>query len=153
MPHAKITCFVDTNILVYALDPKEPKRRRQAADLLRATITNRMLVLSPQSLNECHRVIIADRRRLMQREEARHFVAALSPFCAAPAGFEVTREAWRIQEAAGLGWWDCLLLASALLSGCKVFFSEDMQHAQHIGDLRLLSPFNLDLQILLNPSA
>jgi predicted nucleic acid-binding protein len=38
------------------------------------------------------------------------------------------------------------------LSGCTVFFSEDMQHARRIAGLRTLSPFNLDLQNLLNPS-
>ena len=34
MPSAKTNCFVDTNLLVYTVDPEEPEKRALAADLL-----------------------------------------------------------------------------------------------------------------------
>ena len=140
MPSEKTNCFVDTDVLVYAIDPEEPEKRAIAADLLRAIIRNRTLVLSAQSLNECYRVITT-RRQLMPNEEARGFIASLSPFCTAPEGFAVTRRAWDVQDATGYAWWDCLLLASALRADCGVFMSEDLQHRRHLDDLTIMNPF------------
>jgi predicted nucleic acid-binding protein len=145
MPSAKRSCFVDTNILVYAVDPEEPEKRPLAADLLRRMIRSHTLVLSVQSLNECYRVI-TNRRRLMARDQARRFVAALSPCCTAPAGYAVTRQAWRIQDSTGFAWWDCLLLGSASLAGCRVFFSEDLRHGLTLDDLTIMNPFRLDTE-------
>jgi predicted nucleic acid-binding protein len=138
-----MSCFVDTNTLVYTLDAAEPRKRQLAADLLRRTIGNRTLVLSAQSLNECYRVI-TDRRRMMPREDARRFVGALMPFCTAPYSREVTSLAWRIQDAAGFSWWDCVLVGSAVLAGCAVFLSEDMGHGRTLRGLTIMSPFDLE---------
>jgi predicted nucleic acid-binding protein len=111
-----------------------------AADLLRRTIGNRTLVLSAQSLNECYRVI-TDRRRMMPRADARRFVGAFIPFCSAPYNSEVTSLAWRVQDAAGLSWWDCVLVGSAVLAGCRVLLSEDMEHGRSLNGLTILNPF------------
>ena len=143
MPNAKKNYFVDTNILVYAVDPAEKERQPLVSDLLRRMVRDQTLVLSVQSLNECYRVL-TDRRRIMPREEARQFVAALAPSCTAPFGYDVTREAWRLQDAVGYSFWDCMLLGSALLAGCGIFVSEDMQHGQELDDLTILSPFQPD---------
>ena len=143
MPNAKTTYFVDSNILVYAVDPAEKSKRPLVSDLLRRMVHDQTLVLSAQSLNECYRVL-TDRRRIMPREDAREFVAALAPSCTAPFGFDVTREAWRLQDAVGYSFWDCMLLGSALLAGCSVFVSEDMQHGRKLDRMTILSPFEPD---------
>jgi predicted nucleic acid-binding protein len=143
MPNEKINCFVDTNVLIYTVDPSAPEKRRRAVEWLTRMIRSHTLVLSPQSLNECYRAV-TDRRGLMPRADARRFIGALAPFCTAPAGFMVSREAWRIQDAFALAWWDCLLLASASLAHCQIFLSEDMQHEQRVDGLTILDPFKLD---------
>lgn len=100
-----------------------------------------MLVLSPQSLNETYRVL-TERRRL-DRRDVRDFIEVLVPFCTAPCGTDVLRKAWRVQDSGGFGWWDCLLLGSALAAGCDVFLSEDMQHERTIEGMTILNPFRL----------
>jgi predicted nucleic acid-binding protein len=142
MPSAKTNCFVDTNLLVYTLDPEEPEKRALAADLLERVTASRALILSPQSLNECYR-IVTDRRR-MSRKEARRFIGALSTFCVAPSGYEVTKQAWRIQDATNFVWWDCMLLSSASLAGAEYFLSEDLQHERKLEGMTILNPFRLD---------
>jgi predicted nucleic acid-binding protein len=142
MPSAKTTCFVDTNVLVYTVDPDEPERRSRAIELVRHAIEKSALVLSPQSLNECYRVI-TERRRMMPRLDARRFIAGLSPYCVAPLGYETTRQAWRIQDATNFSWWDCMLLASALLAGVRYFLSEDMGHERQVEGMTILNPFRL----------
>jgi predicted nucleic acid-binding protein len=143
MESAKTNCFVDTNVLVYTVDPAEPEKRAVAADLLERVMASRALILSPQSLNECYR-IVTDRRPIMPREHARRFIGALSSFCVAPSGYEVTRQAWRIQDATKFVWRDCTLLSSALLAGAKYFLSEDLQHERQLDGMTILNPFRLD---------
>ena len=48
------------------------------------------------------------------------------------------------EDKYGFSWWDCMLLASASLAGCEIFFSEDLQHEQTVAGLIVLSPFKLD---------
>jgi predicted nucleic acid-binding protein len=143
MPNGRTSYFVDTNVIVYAVDPGAPEKRLLVVDLLSRLIRNRALVLSPQSLNEFYRVV-TDRKRLLSREDAREFIFGLSPSCTAPLGYQVTREAWQIQDAAGYAFWDCMLLASASLAGCHIFISEDMQHGHELGGLTIVNPFEPD---------
>jgi predicted nucleic acid-binding protein len=143
MPSAKTSYFVDTNIIVYAVDTGAPEKRRLVVALLTRMISRQTLVLSPQTLNECYRVI-TDRKRLLSREEAREFIFGLSPSCTAPLSYEVTRKAWQIQDASGYPFWDSMLLASATLARCGVFVSEDMQHGRKLDDLTIMNPFEPD---------
>ncbi|HEX4043054.1 MAG TPA: PIN domain-containing protein [Xanthobacteraceae bacterium] len=142
MPNGKMNCFADTNLIVYTVDPNEPEKRQHSKDFLNRIINRHTLVLSPQSLNECYRVV-TEKRGLMPRNEAQLFVFSLTGFCSAPYDFEVTRKAWQIQDRSDLGWWDCTLLASALLANCNVFLSEDMQHERAIETMIILNPFKL----------
>ena len=48
--------------------------------------------------------------------------------------------AWTRQDQFRLSWWDALVLASAL-AGCRVLLSEDFQHGQQFGEVRVSSPF------------
>lgn len=141
MPSGRKSWFVDTNLIVYAIDPSEPEKREKFREWLRGMSRSRMLVLSPQSLNECYRVL-TERRRL-DRRQVRDFIESLVPFCTAPCGIDVLRRAWRVQDAGGFGWWDSLLIGSALLAGCDVFLSEDMQHERTIEGMTILDPFKL----------
>jgi predicted nucleic acid-binding protein len=135
--------FIDTNILIYALDPAEPAKRAKSADLLRRTMANHTLVLSPQNLNECYKILTL-RRRLVPPNAARTYLMHLMPWCIAPLDARTTGKAWAVQDEAGLEWWDALLVASALMAGCKLFISEDMQDGQLISGMRIVNPFSID---------
>ena len=132
---------VDTNILICALDPENPQKRTVSADLLRQTIKKRTLTLSPQSLNECYRVL-TQRRRLMPVEQARGFIRVLAPWAIAPLDAKTTERAFAVQDEVGASWWDGLMLASALLAECRLFVTEDMQDGGEIGGMRIANPFN-----------
>jgi predicted nucleic acid-binding protein len=142
MTSGKASCFADTNLLVYTVDPAEPEKRQRAKDFLTRIINRHTLVLSPQSLNECYRVT-AEKRGLMPKNEARLLVWAWSEFCTAPYDFDVTQQAWKIQDQHGFNWWDCMLLASASRARCDLFLSEDMRHEQSVAGLTILNPFKL----------
>lgn len=135
--------FIDTNILITALDPREPEKRTISADVLRRAIKSHTLALSPQSLNECYRVL-SDRRRLVPKEAARAYLGHLMPWCIAPLDVRTTAKAWEVQDETGFAWWDALLVASALIAGCKLFLSEDMEDGRSIAGMRIANPFRPD---------
>jgi predicted nucleic acid-binding protein len=41
----------------------------------------------------------------------------------------------------GYRFYDSLIVASALNSGARILYSEDLQHGRRIGDLRIENPF------------
>jgi predicted nucleic acid-binding protein len=77
----------------------------------------------------------------MPAPAARRLIERLHIFVTAPYDFRVTQQAWVIQDEHRFSWWDCVLLASATLAGCSVFFSEDLQHRRKVGDLMIVNPF------------
>lgn len=133
--------FVDTNILIYALDPADPVKRQVSADLLRQTIRSHTLTLSPQSLNECYRVL-TQRRRLIPAAETRAYLRTLAPWAIAPLDAATTERAWAVQDEAGLGWWDSLLVAAALRAECRLFVSQDMHDGAVVDGMRIANPFS-----------
>jgi predicted nucleic acid-binding protein len=149
MPNGKMNCFADTNLIVYVTDPAELEKRVYVRDFLAQIIRHHTLVLSPQSLNECYRVV-TEKRGLMPRSDAQRFIKAWLKYSIAPYDFEVTQRAWRIQDRHGFGWWDSLLLASASLAGCQYFLSEDMQHEQVIDEMTIVDPFKLNPSFVLS---
>jgi predicted nucleic acid-binding protein len=149
MPNGKMSLFADTNLLVYVTDPAAAEKRVLVRDFLEQIIRHHTLVLSPQSLNECYRVV-TEKRGLMGKNDAQRFVRAWQKYSTAPYDFDVTRTAWQIQDRHGFGWWDSMLLASASLARCELFLSEDMQHEHRIGDMTIVSPFKIDPAILLS---
>jgi predicted nucleic acid-binding protein len=126
--------FFDTNIAIYAFssDPRTAK----ADDLL-----NRGGFISVQVMNEFARVM----RRKQQRSwnEIRTLTTALHAL--APEPFPVTREthekALSIAERFNFEFFDCLIVAAALLGGCTTLYTEDLQHGQVIEGLTIRNPF------------
>lgn len=48
----------------------------------------------------------------------------------------------KLKERRRLAWYDSLILAAALESRCTILYSEDFQHEQRFGDLRIKNPFS-----------
>jgi predicted nucleic acid-binding protein len=127
--------FLDSNVLVYAFtaDP----RAGIAQGLL-----DRGCVVSVQSLNEFANV---SRRKLkMNWKELRDALFAIRKVCGEvlPVDIETHQIGLRISERYGYGIFDGLIVASALRAGCKVLWSEDMQHGAVVErSLRIANPF------------
>ncbi|MFQ5568021.1 MAG: PIN domain-containing protein [Rhodothermales bacterium] len=120
--------FLDTNVLVYAVGDEEPKRS-QAEALVRALAEG---VISSQVIAEFVNVCL--RRSLMTppalRQAVRLLVATLETY---PVEGTTAELALRLHERYGFSWWDSLILASALESGCEVVYTEDLHNGQVIG--------------------
>lgn len=127
--------FIDTNILVYAFAGDEA-RRPQARRIVAAGG-----VVSVQVLNE---FVDAARRKLRQdwpqvQEALASLSAVLDP--PLPLTHETHALALDIAERYRLQIYDALILSAAKLAGCRVLYSEDMQHGQAIEGVVICNPF------------
>jgi predicted nucleic acid-binding protein len=136
--------FADTNLLIYAMDPNEPQKRAKAAEILSAGVPRGRVVTSPQTINECYRVL-TERRRVVPVVEARKYLWALSSTCRAPLDWQTIERAWHVADIRPYGWWDCLMLASALRASCTAFLTEDLTDGDDIDGMLIVNPFTADV--------
>ena len=132
--------FVDTNVLIYALDPRNVTKQRAAQAWLTRCWQERSGRVSTQVLNEFYVNLVrikGDEFKVRARAEIRHLMA-WHP-CAIDAPMLET--AWSIADDARISHWDALIVAAALHQGCETLLSEDLQHGQIIEGVRVVNPF------------
>ena len=124
--------FLDTNILGYLLDSgrKEKVARRLAGEQPH---------ISVQVLNE---FVAVCKKCGKDRETAYQLADAIAN---ASTVHEITLSIYRLAQALAtryqLSHWDGLIVAAATLAQCETLYSEDMQHGQVIGTVKVVNPF------------
>jgi predicted nucleic acid-binding protein len=68
-------------------------------------------------------------------------VTTLRPLMAVNSSAALYAEALRLGSSYSLSWYDSLVLAAAIEGGAHVLYSEDFQHGQKFGNLRIENPF------------
>jgi predicted nucleic acid-binding protein len=126
--------FFDTNILLYLLSGDEAKANRAERELSSGG------VLSAQVLNEF--AAVATRKLNMSISEIREVLSAIRSVCKVVPLTEETHDlGLTIVERNALSIYDAMIVAAALLAGCKTLLSEDLQHGQTInGNLKIKNP-------------
>ncbi len=134
--------FLDTNIFVYSLDPVDPRKARIAEDLVTRGVGSRLGVISYQVAQEFMNVSLRQFRAAMTVTELElYFFKVLLPLMTIPSSSGLFLEALRLQTANQIAWYDSLIIAAALQGGCKILYSEDLQHGRRFGDLVIQNPF------------
>ena len=134
--------FLDTNIFVYSVLLAEPQKRSLALDLIDRAISMAKGVISYQVVQEFINVALRGFRLAIVRSDLESFVlTALFPMMAISSSPALMIEALRLHGENQLSWYDALIVAAALQGGCKVLYSEDMQHGRRFGDLVIQNPF------------
>ena len=65
----------------------------------------------------------------------------LEPMNRVPASAELLAQALQTKENTQYAFYDCLILAAAQQAGFTTVYSEDMQHQQTVGGVRIVNPF------------
>ena len=133
--------FVDTNILVYSRDASEPDKQTKALEWLSLIWKERSGRISYQVLNEYYVTVTQRLKPGLNKDEARSDINDLQSWKPTTVDRVVIDGAWSIQDQYELSWWDCLILSAALKLDCQYLLTEDMQHDQNVGGLRLVNPF------------
>jgi predicted nucleic acid-binding protein len=134
--------FLDTSIFVYTFDRTEPRKAALAQKLVRDGLASQKGVVSYQVVQEFLNVALRRFAQPMQPAEAERYITAVfRPLLAVHSSVALFAEALRIHGACAFSWFDSLVVASALQAQCGILYTEDLQHGQKIGPLRIVNPF------------
>jgi predicted nucleic acid-binding protein len=133
--------FVDTNVLVYALDAAAGERHHMARRWMEALWRQQTGRLSMQVLQEFYVTVTRKLRPGLPPNEAQREVRALLPWSPVEITPAILERAWHIESRYQLSWWDALIVASAQSLGCATLLTEDLQHGQAFDGLVVRSPF------------
>ena len=132
--------FVDTNVLIYAHDTDANAKHLAAKSILRELWSERKGALSPQVLQEFYVNVTKKIPHPLSKESARLVVSTYAIWCIETTSVEVLN-AFRIEDESRIGFWDALIVASALKSGANRILSEDLNAGQTIAGIRIENPF------------
>lgn len=135
--------FVDTNVLVYARDPRDPVKRARAGEWLRLLWDEQRGRTSVQVLGEYYDVVTRKFSRQIAREDAWDDVRRFLAWNPQSINSEVLINARGLEERHRLNWWDSLIVAAAQLQDCALLLTEDMQDGAEYGGVRIRNPFTL----------
>ena len=134
--------FLDTNIFVYSFDRRALAKLLPAQQLIRDGIAKRRGVVSFQVVQEFFNVALRRFEKPMTVAEAEQFLATVfRPLLSVHSSQALYGQALRLAEQRRLSWYDSLIVAAAIEAQCTVLYSEDLQHEQRIGDLKIVNPF------------
>lgn len=140
-----MAALVDTNVLVYRVDPRFPKKRAVADALLRQGIARDDVRIAHQAILEF--VAATTRARgqappildpAVARIEAEDL---LRQFAVIHPDDRVVRTAFHGMAAYDLSLWDAHMWAYAEVHGLGVLHSEDFEHERWYGSVLVLNPF------------
>jgi predicted nucleic acid-binding protein len=134
--------FLDTNILVYSFDNHAPQKQQTARQFIEAALSSQMGIISSQVVQEF--LNIAQRKfvKPMGIAEARLYLdAVLMPLCQHFPSIGTYEQALLLREETSYSFYDSLVVAAAIETGCKTVLSEDLQNGRIIQGTTILNPF------------
>ena len=137
--------FLDTNVLIYAHDGRDARKRARARDLIRRLLHERRGVLSLQVLQEFFAA--ATGKLGMPAGEARSRVVLYSRFdvvTLSPADLLGAIDLHRLHR---LSIWDALIVRAALNGACAKLHTEDMQSGYVVETVTFHDPFTASAQV------
>lgn len=139
--------LIDSNVLVYRFDPRDPLKQQIASEALRAGLEDGTAVLSHQALIEFVAAVSRQRRNPTDGpilDKAQALIEAESLARQFPVLYpdaEVLGTALRGCMMYQLPWFDAHLWAYAERFGIPEIVSEDFAHGRHYGSVRVVNPF------------
>ena len=132
--------FLDTNVLIYADDARDPRKRECARELIRRLMHEGRGVLSLQVLQEFFAA--ATRKLNMSSENARNRIVQYSRFDVVALSTVDLVAAIDLHRLHRVSIWDALVIRAALNGACTTLHTEDMQDGYVVETLTLRNPFS-----------
>lgn len=136
-----MTTFVDTNVLVYAHDERDPEKALTAITVLTDLWTEGTGALSTQVLQEFYSVATGKLKPAMSPAEARIVVADYAEWSVVETTPQLIVSASLLHESDDISFWDSMIVEAALLAGADTLLTEDLQDGRRFGDLTIRNPF------------
>ena len=131
--------FFDTNIIVYLYSDDQVGKRTTIEQLLEKKTH---VTISTQVINEFAYVMIR-KRKLAYSIIMKAIDELEAVFNVTHIDFQTIRYALKIADKHQYSYFDSLMIASAIESGCNIMYTEDL-HDSHVIDrkLKIVNPFD-----------
>jgi predicted nucleic acid-binding protein len=131
--------FVDSNVLLYAMDQTDLAKQEAAQTWRRTLWMNGMGRLSFQVLGEFY--VNAIRIQPSAHAEVRAEIRDLLAWKPVVTDAEILELGWKIQDRYRVSYWDALIVAAARVAGCRYLLTEDLQAGQKLDGIEIVNPF------------
>lgn len=134
-----VDSFIDTNVLVYAAtrDARHRRKRERALQL----IEEQNFALSAQVLQEFYVTVTRKIETPLTPEQTPAWIEQFEAFPCVAIEASLIKVAVEISVRHQTSYWDGAILAAAQSVGASTLYSEDLNHGQNFGGVRVINPF------------
>jgi len=135
--------FLDTNIVIYSFDSTASEKQATARNLVQQALGGEGCI-SWQVIQEFSNAALKKFIKPMPIDQLGTYInRVLLPLCTVWPDERIYREALSIRIETGYTWYDSLMVASALRSGARILYSEDLQNNRALRGLKIINPFKI----------
>ncbi|HEX3046761.1 MAG TPA: PIN domain-containing protein [Bacillota bacterium] len=132
--------FIDTNILIYAMDRADPLKQRQSRAILQGLLDeDHSGVISTQILQEFY--VTASKKLKLDGILVKSILHNLENYEVVVVNPDLIEAAVDCSILNRLSFWDALVIVSAESASCDTLLSEDLNHGQIIRGVKVVNPF------------
>ncbi len=132
--------FLDTNVLIYAYSPDDPRKQQVAQELLKRGVKGGCIV-SVQVLAELAVVLLHKIKPATPPDEVAEVIDLLASIPTVQPDADTVRRAVQAHEQYGVHFYDGMIIAAAERGGCKKIWSEDLKAGQEYFGVNVENPF------------
>ena len=137
----RIECFLDTNVLIYAAMGRLDEPRK--FDVASALVDSKDFGLSGQVLAEFCVNAVAQRkgRTPLTETELDLWMGLLGDYPIQPVDTGLVQMGLAYSRRVRISYWDAALIAAAERLEAPILYTEDLNHNQLYGSVRVVNPF------------
>jgi predicted nucleic acid-binding protein len=134
----KVEYLLDTNILIYAASANETelKKKTRAIELVRTRFGT-----STQVIQEFYATVIRKPDKPLTPIAALQWIKRLEAQPCVVVDLPLIQAAIALSQCYRINYWDGAILAAAERLGAETVYTEDLNHWQSYGAVRVLNPF------------
>jgi predicted nucleic acid-binding protein len=135
----RASCFLDTNVLVYAASSSRADASKRARAL--QLIEESDFGLSAQVLQEFYVTVTRKFKKPMTPQAAVALMDEYRVFPTVPTDYPLIVAAVELALKHGISYWDAAIIAAAEVLDAEILYTEDLNHGQLYGKVRATNPF------------
>lgn len=135
----KIECFLDTNILIYAAAGK--KNEPEKHEISRRIVIESNFCLSGQILAEFYVNVVKKPRIRLSLAQIDEWFELLDRYPVTPVDAGLVQRGVFFARRFKIDYFDAALVAAAERLDAPILYTEDLNHQQFYGSVRVVNPF------------
>ena len=132
--------FFDSNVLVYAVDPADSRKRKIAIDMMTHSLEiNHEGAISTQVMSEFVNVVL--KKGIAHLDTLDKWISLFYPLLETEVTMDIVRNAVEIKKEYGIQFYDAQIIATAEKLGCTEIVTEDLNDGQLYHGMVAVNPF------------